>query len=335
MGEADFWDDPVSANKRVAELRSAKAVCESLDGIGRTVDDAEALSDLAEEAKDQASMLEAEGLVALALERFEAFELRSFLSGPYDQGDALLNIQAGAGGTDASDWAQMMLRMFMRFCEQMDFKVEMLDVETAEEAGIKHAALRVSGPFAYGYLVCETGVHRLVRMSPFDAQNRRQTSFAALDVSPDVGDGGAIEINEAEVRIDTYRAGGKGGQHVNKTESAVRLTHEPTGIVVQCQTERSQHKNRESAFKMLKAKLLQQREMKRMEELKSMYDAKGQIAWGSQIRSYVMAPYQLVKDHRTDHESGNVDAVLDGALMPFIDAYLRKRAKSGTVKPGA
>jgi peptide chain release factor 2 len=333
MGEADFWNDAETAKKRVAELREAKLVCESLDGMGKGLDDAEALAELAAEANDAASDVEAEGMVAQVVERFEAFELRSFLSGPYDAGDAIVNFQAGAGGTDASDWAQMLLRMYSRFAEQLGFKTEILDVETAEEAGIKHAAMRVSGPYAYGYFVCEMGVHRLVRMSPFDAQNRRQTSFAAVDVAPDVEDDGAIVINDADVRVDTYRAGGKGGQHVNKTESAVRLTHLPTNIVVQCQTERSQHKNKESAYKMLKAKLLQQREMQRMAELKSMYDSKGQIAWGSQMRSYVLAPYQLVKDLRTDYDTGNVQRVLDGALMPFVDAYLRFRAK-GKEKTG-
>ena len=309
-------------------MRDAIGICDALDGMSRGLDDAETLAELAAEAKDAASDAEAEGLVLQLVERFDAFELRSFLSGPYDYGDALLNFQAGAGGTDASDWAQMLMRMELRFCEQMGFKAEVLDIEAAEEAGIKHASVRVTGPYAYGYLVCEMGVHRLVRMSPFDSQNRRQTSFAALDVSPVVEDAGAIVIADADVRVDTYRAGGKGGQHVNKTESAVRLTHAPSGIVVQCQSERSQHKNKDSAYKMLKAKLLQLREMQRSAELKSMYDSKGQIAWGSQMRSYVLAPYQLVKDLRSDHETGNVNAVLDGALMPFVDHYLRYRAKS-------
>jgi peptide chain release factor 2 len=335
MGEADFWNDPERARARVAELREAKNVCESLDGMRSGLGDAEALFELAEEMKDAASAVEAESLVLQLVERYEAFELRSFLSGPYDAGDAIVNFQSGAGGTDASDWCQMTLRMYTRFAEQLGFKAEVLDVEPAEEAGIKHASLKVSGPYAYGYFVCEMGVHRLVRMSPFDAQNRRQTSFSAIDVAPDVEDEGAIVINENDLRIDTYRAGGKGGQHVNKTESAVRITHLPTNIVVQCQSERSQHKNKDSAMKMLKAKLLQQREMQRMAELKSMYDAKGQIAWGSQIRSYVLAPYQLVKDHRTEHETGNVQAVLDGALMPFVDAYLRKRARTKEKTGGA
>jgi peptide chain release factor 2 len=209
----------------------------------------------------------------------------------------------------------------------MGYKTEILDAVEAEEAGIKHAEVRIAGPYAYGYMVPEMGIHRLVRMSPFDQMARRQTSFAAVDVTPDVEEDKSVEIPEKDIRIDTYRAGGKGGQHVNKTESAVRITHLPTGIVVQCQNERSQHKNRESAMKMLRGKLLQQRELERMAELKSLYDSKGQIAWGNQIRSYTLAPYQLVKDHRTGHETGNVAAVLDGQVMPFIDHYLRDRAR--------
>jgi peptide chain release factor 2 len=327
MAQADFWSDQSQATARVAELKNARTIVESLDGMVKDLDDAEVLAQLADEQKDAASEQEAAGLVAQLMERFDAFELRSFLSGPYDAGGALVSFQSGAGGTDASDWAQMLMRMYTRWAEEMGYKTEVLDVVEAEEAGIKHADVRITGPFAYGYLVAEMGIHRLVRMSPFDQMARRQTSFAALDVSPDVEEDKTVEVPEKDLRIDTYRAGGKGGQHVNKTESAVRITHIPTGIVVQCQNERSQHKNREMAFKMLKGKLLQQRELERMAELKSLYDSKGQIAWGNQIRSYVLAPYQLVKDHRTDYETGNVQAVLDGKIMPFIDHYLRHRAR--------
>jgi peptide chain release factor 2 len=327
MAQADFWSDQEKATGRVGELKSARTVVESIDGMNKDLDDAEVLAQLADEHKDPASEAEAAQLVEKLVERFDAFELRSFLSGPYDAGGAIASFQSGAGGTDASDWAQMLMRMYLRWAEQMGYKTEILDIVEAEEAGIKHADVRVTGPFAYGYLVAEMGIHRLVRMSPFDQAARRQTSFAALDVSPDVEEDKTVEIPEKDVRIDTYRAGGKGGQHVNKTESAVRLTHLPTGIVVQCQNERSQHKNREMAFKMLKGKILQRRELERMAELKSLYDSKGQIAWGNQLRSYVLAPYQLVKDHRTDHETGNVEAVLDGHIMPFIDAYLRHRAR--------
>jgi peptide chain release factor 2 len=327
MAQADFWSDQEKATKRVAELKNARTIVESIDGMSKDLDDAEVLAQLADEHQDEASGREAEDLVQKLIERFDAFELRSFLSGPYDSGNAIVSFQSGAGGTDASDWAQMLMRMYLRWAEQMGYKTEILDVVEAEEAGIKHADVRFTGPFAYGYLVAEMGIHRLVRMSPFDQAARRQTSFAALDVSPDVEEDRTIDLPEKDVRIDTYRAGGKGGQHVNKTESAVRLTHIPTGIVVQCQNERSQHKNRDMAFKMLKGKLLQQRELERSAELKSLYDSKGQIAWGNQLRSYVLAPYQLVKDHRTDVETGNVQAVLDGRIMPFIDAYLRHRAR--------
>jgi peptide chain release factor 2 len=327
MAQSDFWSDQDKATAAVVELKSARTIVESIDKMNQDLDDAEVLGQLADEQKDAASEQEAAGLVAQLVERFDAFELRSFLSGPYDAGSALVSFQAGAGGTDASDWAQMLMRMILRFSEEMGWKTEVLDIVDAEEAGIKHADVRISGPFAFGYLVAEMGIHRLVRMSPFDQMARRQTSFAAMDVSPDVEEDKTIEIPEKDMRVDTYRAGGKGGQHVNKTESAVRITHIPTGIVVQCQNERSQHKNRESAFKMLKGKLLQRRELERSAELKSLYDKQGQIAWGNQIRSYVLAPYQLVKDHRTDYETGNVQAVLDGRIMPFIDHYLRHRAR--------
>jgi peptide chain release factor 2 len=327
MAQADFWSDQEKATGRVFELKQARSVVESIDGMIKDLDDAEVLAQLADEHKDPASEKEATEIIDKLVERFDAFELRSFLSGPYDAGGAIASFQSGAGGTDASDWAQMLMRMYLRWAEQMGYKTEVLDIVEAEEAGIKHADVRITGPFAYGYLVAEMGIHRLVRMSPFDQAARRQTSFAALDVSPDVEEDKSVEIPEKDVRIDTYRAGGKGGQHVNKTESAVRITHIPTGIVVQCQNERSQHKNRDMAFKMLKAKLLQQRELERSAEIKSLYDSKGQIAWGNQLRSYVLAPYQLVKDHRTDQETGNVQAVLDGQIMPFIDAYLRHRAR--------
>jgi peptide chain release factor 2 len=242
--------------------------------------------------------------------------------------NCFFSIHAGAGGTESCDWANMLLRMYSRYFEANKYKFQELDITPGEEAGIRSITLRVSGPFAFGKLSCETGVHRLVRISPFDANKRRHTSFAAVDCIPEFDEDIDIEINEDDIRMDFYRASGAGGQHVNKTSSAVRITHEPTGIVVQCQNERSQHKNRAQALKVLKARLYMLEEQKRDAEVAKLYGAKGEIAWGSQIRSYVMQPYQMVKDHRTDYQTGNVDAVLDGELDGFIENYLRHRAKN-------
>jgi peptide chain release factor 2 len=328
MGEPGFWDDQEKAKLRVTALKAARGVVEALDGLAREVEDLQVLHELAVEAADDAGEAELRGSLALAQARYDELELKTRLAGPYDAGPALLTIQAGAGGTDASDWAQMLLRLYTRWAERAGYEVDLLDVSDHEEAGIKHATLRVTGPYAFGYLSGETGVHRLVRISPFDAQGRRQTSFAAIDVLPDLPADVDLTLDDKDLRVDTFRAGGKGGQHVNKTESAVRITHVPTGIVAQCQSERSQHKNREMALKMLKAKLIQKREAERNQELQSLYDTKGQIAWGNQIRSYVLAPYTMVKDHRTSHEMGNVQAVLDGEIDGFIEATLKQKKVS-------
>jgi peptide chain release factor 2 len=236
------------------------------------------------------------------------------------------SIHAGAGGTESCDWASMLLRMYTRYFDSAGFKYEEFDITPGEEAGLRSVTLKVSGPFAFGKLSCETGVHRLVRISPFDSQSRRHTSFAAIDVMPEQEDA-EIEIDEADLRLDFYRASGAGGQHVNKTSSAVRITHQPSGIVVQCQNDRSQHKNKAQAMKMLKARLYMVEKQKRDAEIAKLYSNKGEIAWGSQIRSYVMQPYQMVKDHRTDEQTGNVDAVLDGDLEKFIESYLKFRSK--------
>jgi peptide chain release factor 2 len=249
------------------------------------------------------------------------------LGGEHDHRNAVLNIQAGAGGVDACDWAEMLLRMYTRWCERHDFKKELAEYMSAEEAGIKSASL-MKGPYAYGYLKAEQGVHRLVRISPFDAQSRRQTSFASVEVVPEFDDDVQIEVLDKDLRIDTYRASGAGGQHVNKTDSAVRMTHLPTGVVVSCQMERSQHKNRATAMKMLKAKLYQLEIAKREADLQQFYGDRGDIAWGNQIRSYVLQPYQMVKDLRTNHEMGNTQAVLDGDIDGFIEAYLKQRKES-------
>jgi len=284
------------------------------------------LLELAEEASDEASAREAEAGVAGIRKALDDIEFKRMLSGELDAGGAIVQITAGAGGVDASDWAQMLMRMLIRFAERKGWKVEVLDETPAEEAGIKGATLTVTGDFAYGLMKAEDGVHRLVRVSPFDANGRRQTSFAAVTITPDIDDDIEVEINEADLKIDTYRAGGAGGQHVNKTDSAVRITHGPTGIVVQCQNERSQHSNKAKAMKLLRAKLYEYELAKR--EAKAAQDAKNRlkIEWGSQIRSYVLFPYQQVNDHRTELKTSNVDGVLDGDLDDLIRTFLLQAA---------
>jgi len=279
-----------------------------------------------ESDKDMLAQLE-EDLNELA-KKCEQIELTGLLSGPNDMKDCFFSIHAGAGGTESCDWVNMLLRMYCRYLEREKYKFQQLDIVPGEEAGIRSVTLRVSGPFAYGKLSCETGVHRLVRISPFDSQKRRHTSFAAVDCVPEFDDDADIEINEDDIRIDFYRASGPGGQNVNKISSAVRITHAPTGVVVQCQNERSQHKNRAAAMKMLKARLYMLEQQKRDAELAKLYSSKGEIAWGNQIRSYVMQPYQMVKDHRTGFQTGNVEAVLNGQLDGVIESYLRHRTKT-------
>jgi peptide chain release factor 2 len=256
-------------------------------------------------------------------QKLDKLEFNSLLCEEADSSNAFLSVNAGAGGTESCDWAAMLLRMYGRWAEDKGFGVDIIDQLSGEEAGIKNATLLVKGSYAYGFLKCESGVHRLVRISPFDSNKRRHTSFASVDVIPEISDDIQIDIKEADLRIDTYRAGGKGGQHVNKTDSAVRITHIPSGIIVQCQNERSQGKNKQTSLKMLKAKLYERERVKKAKQIESAYEAKKEIAWGSQIRSYVLHPYSMVKDHRTDHETGNAQAVLDGKLDPFIEAYLK------------
>ena len=323
MADPDFWQDKEAAQATVEELKQLKATIEPLNAIASLSEDAKVLAELAEE--DEAAESELATTLARAERAVERFEFRRMLSGRDDRRNAYLTIHAGAGGTESCDWTEMLLRMYLRWAERNDFKAEVIEATPGEEAGLRRTTARIVGPYAFGYLRSEIGVHRLVRISPFDANKRRHTSFASVDVTPEIEDESEIEINEGDLRIDTYRAGGAGGQHVNKTDSAVRITHQPTGIVVQCQAERSQHKNRRMAMKMLIAKLHALQEAQKQAEIAAAYDAKGEIAFGYQIRSYVLQPYQMVKDLRTDEETGNVDAVLDGDIDRFIEAWLRER----------
>ncbi len=304
-------------------VRTLKIWLDPVTAAAERLEELHLLAELAAEESDSETAAEVAAGVESVRADLDRLESQFLLSGPDDARGALLEIHPGAGGTESQDWAEMLLRMYVRYLERHDIKYRTLDLQGGDEAGIKSAALEIQGDFSYGYLKSESGVHRLVRISPFDAQSRRHTSFASVFVYPLIENDVEVEINEADLRVDTYRASGAGGQHVNKTDSAVRITHEPTGIVVQCQSERSQHRNRESAMTMLRARLY----IRLLEEERKKRDAiekeKMEIAWGSQIRSYVLHPYTKVKDHRTEHETGNSSAVLDGDLDAFIDAYLR------------
>ncbi len=291
------------------------------------ISDAQVLLELAEEAGDTDTAAEAGAKVEEIREQLSVAELRRMLSGEHDAMTAIVSINAGAGGTEAQDWAEILLRMYLRWCERRGSKTEILDLQPGEEAGIKSVTFTVAGDYAFGYLRSEVGIHRLVRISPFDSQKRRHTSFASFTMVPDVGDAVEIEIEDKDLRIDTYRAGGAGGQHVNRTDSAVRITHLPTGIVVQCQNERSQHKNKASAMKVLKARLYERARAEKQEEADRLAGEKKEIGFGSQIRSYTLHPTQRVKDHRTKVEAGNAHGVLDGELDPFMRAYLLEGAE--------
>jgi len=322
MARPGFWDNPEQAREVIEESQELKAWTEPWTELSGRVDELLELAALLEEEPDEELASELDGAVQGLERELGRLEFRNMLSGPDARRDALLTIHPGAGGTESQDWAEMLLRMYSRWAEGKGFEVDVVDLLPGDEAGIKSATVEVKGDFAYGFLSAERGVHRLVRISPYDAASRRHTSFASVFVYPVVEDDIEVEINDDDLRIDTFRASGAGGQHVNKTSSAVRITHIPTGIVVSCQQERSQHKNKSQAMKMLRAALYQRAVEEREAERQELEDTKKEIAWGSQIRSYVLHPYTMVKDHRTEVETGNVDGVLDGDLDPFIEAYL-------------
>jgi peptide chain release factor 2 len=328
MGAAGFWDDSDRAAAVSAEHARLSKRLQTFTTLSADVEDLDGLAEMAVE--DESLQEEVDEQIASVEERLAELEEQRLFSGRYDSGDALVSVNAGAGGTDAQDWAEMVLRMLMRWAETREFEVELLEVSPGEEAGIKSATFRAAGENAYGLFSAERGVHRLVRLSPFDSAHRRQTSFAGVEIAPVVPDTSSdeVEIDEDDLQVDTYRASGAGGQHVNKTDSAVRITHRPTGIVVQCQNERSQSSNRATAMAMLRAKLLERAERERAEEIAREKGEAQDVNFGSQIRSYVMHPYSLVKDHRTNHEMGDVQRVLDGGLDGFVRAYLLSSAAS-------
>ncbi|HVB71509.1 MAG TPA: peptide chain release factor 2 [Acidimicrobiales bacterium] len=334
-GDPHLWDDPDHARSVTTELGRLNADLADFDELRTRLDDCGVLAEFAREAisagESDLSLIDELGSTVAEVARVLAeLETRSLLNGPYDENDALVELHAGAGGTDAQDWTEMLLRMYVRWAERRGFGVEVDEATEGQEAGLLSATFIVKGRFAYGWLSAERGVHRLVRMSPFDSQARRQTSFASLEVTPLLADdAGEVEIDEKDLRIDTFRSSGAGGQHVNKTDSAIRITHLPTGIVVSCQNERSQHQNRARAMQILEAKLAERARAQRRAEMDMLTGERSDNAWGSQIRSYVQAPYQMVKDHRTDHETGNVDAVLDGDLDAFMEAELRRQRSQG------
>lgn len=328
--DPEFWNDGDAAQVVLREQNTLKKLIERLDDAGGALEDAVALYELAREASDPESAAEAWETMDEADKKIEHLEFRRMLAGEHDSASALLSINAGAGGVDSQDWAEMMLRMFQRWGERKGFEVRVIDVQEGDQAGIRGADVSIEGDYAYGWLRSEIGVHRLVRISPFDSQARRQTSFSSVMVLPDIGDDQLdVEVVESDLRVDKYRASGAGGQHVNKTESAVRLTHLPSGIVVACQMERSQHKNMATAMRMLKAKLWEREQQRRQEEINVLEGDKKSIEWGSQIRSYVIHPYRQVTDLRTELKVSNVDAVLDGDLDAFMEAFLLKQGTQG------
>ncbi len=324
MAAPTFWDDQISAQKTISALSRLKNIVAPQLDLKKKVEDMNALVELAEESDEDAEMAaELAGEVNALAEFVDKVEIESFLSGPLDANNAIITVHAGAGGTESCDWAEMLMRMYLRWAERRGFKTEIEDVQDGEEAGVSKVTFRVTGPNAYGYAKAERGVHRLVRISPFDSNKRRHTSFCSVDVIAEIEDDIDMDIKEADLKIDTYRSSGKGGQHVNKTDSAVRITHLPTGIVVACQNERSQLKNKQTAMKTLKSRLYEKLMDQKRADMDKFYGEKGEISWGNQIRSYVFQPYQMVKDLRTGAETGNLQAVMDGDIDMFINAWLR------------
>lgn len=323
MEEPGFWDDTGKAQERMKELKSLESVVDGYDSLKNRFDDIQTLIEMGYEDEDESLIPEIEEELATFIKDFDTLRISTLLSGEYDADNAILTLHAGAGGTESCDWASMLTRMYQRWADKKGYSVEVLDSLDGDEAGIKSITMQINGPNAYGYLKSEKGVHRLVRISPFNAAGKRQTSFVSCDVMPDIEEDIDIEIADDDIRIDTFRSSGAGGQHINKTSSAIRITHFPTGIVVQCQNERSQHMNKDKAMQMLKAKLLL---LKQQENQALQDDIRGdvtEIGWGNQIRSYVMQPYTMVKDHRTNEETGNVGAVMDGDIDLFINGYLK------------
>lgn len=323
MAAPDFWDNQTRAQGISRQISDHKKIIDRWNEMDRQAEDLETLFEMAVEEDDRDAFDEVEDGVRSLRQHLEAATLQSMLSAPDDTKNAIVSIHPGAGGTESQDWAEMLMRMYLRWLESRGYAFDTLDLQPGEEAGIKSVSIEVAGEYAYGYLKAEAGVHRLVRISPFDSNHRRHTSFASVSVLPEIDDPGDIDLNETDLEIDVYRASGAGGQHVNKTSSAVRITHKPSGIVVQCQSERSQHRNRESAMKVLMSRLYQQRQEAIREKRERLEGDKKEIAWGSQIRSYVFHPYTMVKDHRTGTEVGNIQSVMNGGIDAFIEDFLR------------